>query len=92
MLEESAVVVPHPNVIGEEIEGEAVLLVPHAGTVIVLNAVGHSIWQLANGKRSVGEIIERICAEYEVELAQAKADVLAFLASLEQRGVISYRP
>jgi len=80
---------PNPNVRGRVIENEAVLVLPDRGQVKVLNQVGASIWQLADGTRTVREIAAVICAEYAVEQAEAEADTLAFVAELEGKGIIS---
>lgn len=79
----------HPGVIEELIEDEAVLLMPHAATVLVLNAVGRAIWLLIDGTRSAEAIAEALCAEYEVSPEQARADTAAFLAELRGRGLLA---
>jgi hypothetical protein len=84
--------IPSPDVVGRIINKEAVLVLPDKGEVKVLNEVGARIWTLADGTRSVRDIAAAICAEYDVEPAQAEADVLAFLTELETRGIISLSP
>jgi hypothetical protein len=83
---------PLPGVVGQVIEGEAVLVLPERGEVKVLNQVGARIWQLADGHRTLGDIVAVICAEYAVEPAQAQADVLEFAAELERKGVVKLSP
>lgn len=46
------------------IEGEAVVLRQSAAEVLVLNEVGASVLDLADGQRSVGEWIEAIVRDY----------------------------
>ncbi len=79
---------PLPGVVGQVIEGEAVLVWPERGEVKVLNPVGARIWQLADGRRTMGDIVDIICTEYTVQPAQAQADVLEFAAELERKGVV----
>ncbi len=81
--------VPNPAVVGSIVEGEAVLVLPEQGQVRVLNEVGARIWALADGTRTVQDIVTAICTEYDVEPSQAEADALAFLTGLEAKGVIS---
>jgi len=81
--------IPKSDVLGRIVDGEAVLVLPDKGEVKVLNPVGARIWTLADGTRSVRDIVSVICAEYEVEQAQAESDTLAFLAELEARGIVS---
>jgi hypothetical protein len=78
--------------VGQVIEGEAVLVLPERGEVKVLNPVGARIWQLADGHRTLGDIVAVICAEYAVEPAQAQADVLDFAAELARKGVVRLSP
>lgn len=79
----------HPGVIEELIDDEAVLLMPHAATVLVLNEVGRTIWTLIDGKRSAATIAAALCAEYEVNPEQARADTEAFLGELRRRGLLA---
>ena len=79
---------PRPGVIGQVLDGEAVLVLPERGKVEVLNEVGSFIWARLDGKQSIEEIALAICAEYKVELPQARADALSFLKNLEARGVL----
>jgi hypothetical protein len=75
---------PAPDVIGQLVEGEAVLVLPQRGEAKVLNSVAAIIWHMADGTRSVRDIAAAICAEYDVEREQAEADALAFVSELLQ--------
>jgi hypothetical protein len=87
--------IPVPNVVGRVLESdtplqtEAVLVLPDKGKVKVLNELGARIWSLIDGKRSIREIASAICGEYEVELEEAEADTLQFMADLAGREVIT---
>lgn len=83
--------VPNPNVVGRVVADEAVLVLPERGTVKVLNEVGARIWSLVDGVRSACEIASQIVAEYEVELAAAEEDTLAFLGDLADRDVLTFK-
>lgn len=86
--------VTNPTVVGRVLEGEAVLVLPEKAQVKVLNEVGARIWALADGTHTVRDIAAAICAEYDVDPAQAEADVLDFVAQLAERGIVelSTRP
>ena len=84
----NAIVAPHPQVVAQMLPAEAVLLLPSKGEVKVLNDVGARIWALLDGKRTLSEIIELVCAEYAVLQAQAKKDVLEFVGELAQRNLV----
>lgn len=79
----------HPGVIEEVVEDEVVLLMPHAGAVLVLNDVGRAVWGLVDGRRTAEAIAAQICVEYEVEPEQAHADTIVFLQDLIARGLVA---
>jgi hypothetical protein len=83
--------VPNPAVVGRLVEGEAVIVLPEQGQVKVLNEVGARIWALADGTRTLRQIATALGDEYEVDQAQAEADVLDFVAQLAERGIIRAR-
>ncbi len=76
-----------------EIAGET-LIVPVSGNVAdlesiyTLNEVGGAVWRLLDGRRSDEEIVDAICAEFDVERDRAQSDVAALLASLREAGLI----
>lgn len=82
---------PAEHVRGRCLEHEAVVVLPDRGEVKVLNEVGAQIWLLADGTRSVRDIVAALCAEYEVPPTVMEADTLQFLAELHQKGLITIR-
>jgi hypothetical protein len=52
------------------------------------NDVGTRVWELVDGERTVAEIAAVISGEYEVELAVAETDILAFLDELLHKDLI----
>ena len=76
------------DVAGEEI---IVPIKGHVGDlegVFTLNEVGSMIWQLMDGQTTVGELMEAVRNEYDVEAPEAEKDLLDFLRSLEDAGLI----
>mgnify|MGYP001347364823 CR=1 FL=1 len=73
---------PHPQVATAIVEGQAVIVMADSGNMSVLNELGTRIWQLSDGSHCVEEIVQTIVAEYEVDVAQARVDVGAFLEQL----------
>ncbi len=69
-------------------EGGLVVL-PHKSEVKVLNPVGTRIFELLDGKRTIDQIADTIASEFEVEPAQAKADVREFVESLRSHGMLA---
>ena len=82
---------PAEHVRSRHLEQEAVVVLPDKGEVKVLNEVGARIWALADGSRTVRDIIAALCAEFEAPPAVVEADALKFLAELQQKGLITVR-
>ena len=80
---------PAEHVRGRRLEHEAVVVLPDKGEVKVLNEIGAQIWALADGSRSVRDIVAALCSAYDVPPAVAEADTLAFLVELQQKGLIT---
>ncbi len=78
-----------PGVVSRLLDGEAVLIHPAQGKVRVLNGVGARIWELADGRHSIGAMARLLAQEYEVELSQAESDALAFCRDLSGRGLLN---
>lgn len=79
---------PHPQTAGRVIDEEAVIILSEKSVVQVLNSVGSRIFELADGKHSVAQIIETILQEYNVQPDQGRTDVLNFLEELVKNEVI----
>jgi hypothetical protein len=73
-------------------EDEAVVVLADQGRVKVLNEVGARIWALADGSRTVHEIISTLRAEYEADPQEIEKDALAFLETLADQGALSFSP
>ena len=80
--------IPSPNLVGRMVGDEAVLVLPGQGQVKVLNEVGARVWSLADGSRTVLEIIRAICQEFEVDETRADADVKEFVGIMVQKGIL----
>ena len=64
-------------------------------TFFSLNEVATVIWQAADGQTPLSQIVEqRVCAEFEVELDEARRDAEQFVSELSQHGIlhVSDRP
>jgi hypothetical protein len=73
------------------IEGEAVVLRQSAAEVLVLNEVGASVLDLADGQRSVGEWIDAIVRDYCADGAGREAvaqDILEFAGEAAAAGLL----
>ena len=70
-------------------DGEAVILVAEDSTLNTLNAVGTVVWEAADGRTPVSAIVDRVCDEFDVDLAQAERDVAGFIEKLRRRGLLN---
>ena len=92
MLELTAIPTQNPDVIGRIVDDEAVLVMPQIGQVKVLNEVGAVIWELTNGERNIGQIVEEICVQFAVDPSTAQADALKFFDELHNREIVFFLP
>jgi len=58
------------------------------GEYYSLNDVGHRVWQLCDGSRSVDDLVSVICQEFEAPSEAVEADVLELLADLVVEGLL----
>ncbi|MEW6619378.1 MAG: PqqD family protein [bacterium] len=70
------------------IDNNATILSPEEGILHSLNEVGTRIWELADGKMTIKEIIYIICNEYNVEEDVAKKEVCDFVKELCNKKLI----
>ena len=71
------------------IDGEVLIVQSDEGFVSVLNDVGTLVWELCDGTRTVADIIEAVCREYDVTEETARTDTLEFLRELDEKGLVS---
>ncbi|GAC1388422.1 MAG: hypothetical protein NVS4B7_17510 [Ktedonobacteraceae bacterium] len=76
-------------ILWRELDGEAVLLSPAAGSSYNLNRVGTFIWKLLDGKHSSADIATDICEVYEVEYERALQDVESIIAELWSNNLLN---
>ncbi len=77
------------RVAARELGGEMMIMSPRDSTLFSLNDVGTAIWQAADGHTPLTEIVERkICAEFEVERAEALIDAESFVREMAEHGIM----
>lgn len=79
---------PAQDVVGKILDHEAVLVLTSKAQIKVINEVGARIWRLADGSRSVAQIAEQICWEYNIQLEEALHDTVEFIDDLVERGIL----
>jgi hypothetical protein len=81
--------VVHPQVASRTVEGSAIIVLADTGQVKMFNPVGTRVWELADGKRSVRDIVSSIVEEFAVDYPEAERDVLEFLQQLVEAQALS---
>ncbi len=85
--------VKESDLVTRDVAGEEII-VPikgHVGDlegVFTLNEVGAMIWRLIDGQTTGRQLTEAVRNEYDVEATEAEKDVVDFLRSLEEAGLI----
>lgn len=76
------------------IDDEAVILTPEDGMLHNLNPVATRIFELANGKRTVKDIINRILGEFQADEKVVTRDVSNFIEDLMHKKmmILSSKP
>jgi len=69
-----------------------VLLDIQGGLVLASNAVGARIWQLIERQHTRAEIARQLIDEYGIPAERADRDVVAFIAALAERGLVTEEP
>jgi coenzyme PQQ synthesis protein D (PqqD) len=70
------------SVAWQTIDGETVLLRTRENELLGLNPVGGRIWELADGTRSIDQIVDTVAADFRVPAEITRADALRFLEEL----------
>jgi len=77
------------EVLSQEVNGETVLLDLSGESYFGLNEVGTRIWQLLKTSMTVGETLDTLEDEYDVEREQLESDVGELLGKLADAGLIA---
>lgn len=71
-----------------ELDGEAAILNLTSGAYHGLDPVGATVWTLMASPIAVRKIVEAMIVQYDVDRACCERDLLALLATLDERGLI----
>lgn len=83
----SKIVQGEGNVVSD-MDGEKVMLNIAKGKYFNLGELGGAIWELMGTAIGVNEIITSLLSEYEVEKTDCEQQVLPFVRSLHEEGLI----
>ena len=82
-------VMKHKNDVRYRVGGEeAVVVRQNAAEVLALNDVGARIFELIDAKSTVGQLIELMSSEYDVDREELVRDVENFVAAIHDAGIV----
>jgi hypothetical protein len=90
-LDDAAAIRPVEDVLFRDVDGEAVILNLDTEIYFGLNDSGTSMWLALTESGSVGEAIQRLLREFEVDEADLRADVAELVAKLQAKGLVEVR-
>lgn len=70
------------------IEGEAILVSTRSQQVLYLNESATEVWKVLDEDKSLEEIVDHLCACFEIARDQAEQDVLACIGELRDLGAV----
>lgn len=82
------VLVAKPDVQCTVLEGEAVILNLSNGHYYTVNPVGTVIWELIDGQRPLGAVLEQMCERFDVSRDRAHDDLVALVVRMEREGLL----
>ncbi len=87
---------PHRDVLARDFEGKLVLLHLGSGEYFALNGIGSAVWseivaRAADSGATSRELVQRVCAAYEVSESEAARDVEELLVALAASGLVDAR-
>ena len=71
-----------------DMNGSAVMMDIMTGKYYNLGDVGGRIWELLEEPMTVSELVQKLTAEYDVSAETCRADILPFLNTLLERGLL----
>jgi hypothetical protein len=73
-----------------EVDGELILLSPNDFTYFGAQGSGGHVWELVDGQRTVGEIIDALVVNFEGDPLAIRSDTLDFLDALRAAGLVEF--
>ncbi|CDN41899.1 MULTISPECIES: PqqD family protein [Paenibacillus] len=73
-----------------EMDGEWVLLDLDSHSITKVNEMGGYIWEQLEHHNTLGQLIDRIASEYDVDREVARRDAEVFIAELIRVGLVTH--
>jgi len=89
-LSQQLFVIQGKNHIVSDMDGEKVLLSIENGKYYNLGVIGGRIWELVIEPVKIGQVINALLDEFEVEREECEMEVFSFLAQLSEEKLIHF--
>lgn len=86
---------PSEDIVAREIEGELIIVPLVAGIgdmedeLYTLNETGRAIWDKLDGRRSLGDVVRDLAAEFEATPEELERDVKGLIEELLRRRMVA---
>ena len=77
-----------PGAIVKDLQGTVVVAAAEGGQGHCMDSIGQRIWSYLERPRSLAELSEMLCTEYDVDPATCLRDTTTFLRELIERGLV----
>lgn len=88
-------IAPSSYIAARKLGGEMVIMSAETSHLFILNAVGTALWEAADGRTPLAEIVKRVvCVHFDIDFGTAQQDVEEFVEALSEHKilVVSDRP
>lgn len=89
MVNLASVLQPRLGVACRQSGDELVVVLPEQGKYFVLNDTGAQVWRLADGQRTLADIVQSLVKDWGAEPDRAQIDVLNLAEQLVERGALT---
>jgi hypothetical protein len=77
------------EIASRNLDGEMIIMSAKDSTLFTLNRVATHIWEAADGRTPLEEIVkDKICTTYDIDLQTALADARQLVSELAEHGIL----
>jgi hypothetical protein len=76
------------GILQQNVSGSLMLYNMEEGQYFALDDVGVRVWELCDGTRQLGEVVEVLCSEYDAPAATIGNDVLSLIRDLTDEELV----
>ena len=79
----------NPDVLGVDMDGDLIMMSIERGDYYGISGIGPSVWKELETPKTLAELVNSVCDEYEVDADTARADLQRFLKELSENGMVT---